>query len=172
MSDPGNLQNGLEIYDMPGHLIRRLHQISVSIFLETAAAAGHDITQVQYAAMKAIEAYPGLDQATLAGAIAYDRVTIGGVVDRLEQKALVRRQASPHDKRAKCVFLEPAGRQLLAALDPLVHQAQDLMLAGLEPAERASFLALLRKATEAVNDRGRAAFRPVRARTSELAAGQ
>ena len=76
----------LEFQNMPGHLIRRLHQISVSVFTSQAAGAGFDVTPVQFAALSTIEAYPAIDQAGLARLIAYDRVTIGGVVDRLVQK--------------------------------------------------------------------------------------
>jgi DNA-binding MarR family transcriptional regulator len=47
---------------------------------------------VRYAALPVIAARPGLDQAALAGAIAFDRPTTGGVIDRLEAKGLVRRQ--------------------------------------------------------------------------------
>ncbi|HRE22051.1 MAG TPA: MarR family transcriptional regulator, partial [Rhabdaerophilum sp.] len=82
----------LEIYDMPGHLIRRMHQAAVAIFDNEVRAAGADLTPVQFAAMMKIAAEPGIDQASVAQAIAYDRVTIGGVVDRLEAKGLVRRE--------------------------------------------------------------------------------
>ena len=68
------------LHDLPGHLIRRLHQISVSTFTAETAAEGFDLTQVQYAALFTLRGHPGIDQATLAGLIAYDRVTIGGVV--------------------------------------------------------------------------------------------
>ena len=37
-------------------------------------------------------ANPGIDQARLATAIAFDRATTGGVIDRLEAKGLVRRE--------------------------------------------------------------------------------
>ena len=78
-----------EIYASPGHVIRRLQQVAVSLFRDAVQAEGLDITPVQYAALRAIDAHPGLDQATLAGAIAYDRATIGGVIERLEIKGLV-----------------------------------------------------------------------------------
>ena len=83
----------LEFLAMPGHLIRRLHQISVSIFSESVAEAGFDITAVQFAALSVLKDYPGIDQVTLAGMIAYDRVTIGGVIDRLEQKPVLDRKS-------------------------------------------------------------------------------
>jgi len=36
----------------------------------------------------AIALQPGIDQASLATSISFDRATIGGVIDRLERKAL------------------------------------------------------------------------------------
>ena len=74
---------------MAGHLIRRLHQISTQVFTKTLQEAGLDLTPVQFAAMDAIAASPGIDQAGVATRIAYDRATIGGVVDLPAQKGLV-----------------------------------------------------------------------------------
>lgn len=149
----------LEIYEMPGHLIRRLNQASVSLFLDETAKLGIDITPVQYAALSAIDACPGLDQATLAGHIAYDRVTIGGVVDRLVQKEFVRRDTNPKDRRARELHLTPKGEEVLKETRPLVHSMQAVLLEGLEPQEREHFVALLRKAAEAANDLSRAPLR-------------
>lgn len=151
----------IAIYAMPGHLIRRMNQVSVSLFHDECARAGHDLTPVQYAALKAVQKFPGIDQATLAGAIAYDRTTIGGVVGRLEDKGLVRRDPAPEDRRVRRLFLEPAGVRKIAELDPLVWRTQDLMLAGLDESERAVFLRLLAKAAEAGNDLSRAPLRRV-----------
>jgi len=149
----------IAIYAMPGHLIRRLNQVSVSLFHDECAKAGYDLTPVQYAALKAVQKYPGIDQATLAGAIAYDRTTIGGVVGRLEDKGLLRRVPSPEDRRLRLLTLEPAGAAVIAELDPLVWRTQDLMLTGLDAAEKAIFLGLLEKAAEAGNDLSRAPLR-------------
>ena len=77
-----------EIYTMPGHLIRRLQQISISVFTERMKALGHDLTAPQFATLAVLSQSPGIDQATLAGLIAHDRPTIGGVVERLEAKGL------------------------------------------------------------------------------------
>lgn len=65
------------LYTLPGHLIRRLQQIAVALFAARMAEAGLDLTPVQYAALSTIHDNPGVDQATLAGLIAYDRVTLG-----------------------------------------------------------------------------------------------
>src|SRR6056297_1440679 len=91
----------VEIYTMPGHLIRRLNQISVALFAERMAQAGLTLTPVQYAALSAVAAHPGIDQARVAGLIAYDRATLGKVVDRLESRGLLSRRTASHDRRAK-----------------------------------------------------------------------
>ena len=77
---------------MPGHLIRRLHQISTRVFTARVKEAGFDLTPVQFAALDVIRRHPGLDQARLADAVAKDRATRGAVVDRLERKGLVTRE--------------------------------------------------------------------------------
>lgn len=156
-----------DIHEMPGHLIRRLHQISVAVFMAETAAAGFDLTPVQYAAMRMIEAHPGIDQATLAGLIAYDRTTIGGVVDRLEQKGYVERAVSGRDRRARKLRVLDAGRDLLRAVEPVVAKVQRIMLSSLDVDEGRLLVALLQKATTSANELSRAPLRSV-----PLAAGE
>ncbi len=149
----------IPIHAMAGHLIRRLHQISVSVFAERVNAAGFDVTPVQFGALASIRERPGIDQATLAGLIAHDRVTIGGVIDRLEQKGYVARRVASHDRRARELVLTPEGEVVLDALFPVVAALQDDILPGLEASERQVFLALLAKTIAAGNDLSRAPMR-------------
>lgn len=141
---------------MPGHLIRRLNQIAVSVFQDRMQAQGFDLTPVQFAALQALGAYPGIDQATLSGLIAYDRATIGGVIDRLEGKELIARRISRRDRRARELTLSDKGAVLLQRVQPVVETLQDEILAGLEPAEKAQFIALAGKLAQAGNTRSRA----------------
>lgn len=146
----------VDISKMPGHLIRRLNQISVSVFADHMARAGYDFTSVQFAAMSTISTNPGLDQATLAGLIAYDRATMGGVIDRLEAKQLVDRKVSKTDRRARQLYLTQKGQDTLSALVPLVSDLQDDILQGLDEAEKIQLLGLLEKVTNAGNQLSRA----------------
>ena len=131
---------------MAGHLIRRLHQISTQVFMRRTQDAGYDLTPVQFAAMDAIRAQPGVDQAGVAAAIAYDRATIGGVIDRLVQKGWVQRRVSTRDRRARELALTDAGARLMAEVVPLVRSLQDDILDRLDATERAAFLTLADKA--------------------------
>lgn len=139
-------QSEMQAPAMPGHLIRRLHQRSTQVFARELTAAGSDLTPVQFAALDAIAAHPGLDQAGVAARIAYDRATIGGVIDRLEQKGLVVRQVSAQDRRAREVRLTPKGERAYNEALPRVAALQSAILPGLTPEETARFLTLARKA--------------------------
>ena len=139
---------------LPGHHIRRLQQIAVAIFLEETAEFG--ITPVQFAALQAIHTQPGLDQRSLARTIGYDTSTIGGVVDRLEKRGLVQRQASPTDRRVRQLLLTDEGRRVLALIMAPMQRAQHRMLAPLPEAERAEFMRLLQVLVQGNNEVARA----------------
>jgi MarR family transcriptional regulator, temperature-dependent positive regulator of motility len=138
----------MELLDMAGHLIRRLHQQSTQVFVQRTQAAGFDLTSIQFAALDFIHANPGTDQARVAEAIAYDRATIGGVIDRMEQKGWIRRVVSERDRRARELSLTTEGRRIRAALLPIVQDLQDEILQSLSVADRARFLKLARQALQ------------------------
>ena len=132
--------------DQPGHAIRRLHQIAVALFAEETAGTG--ITPVQFAALTAVHSQPGIDQRTLAAAIAFDTSTIGGVIDRLEKRGLMLRRTSPADRRVRLLELTPEGEALLQTLVPAVLKTQERLLAALPTEQRALFSALLQAAVQ------------------------
>jgi MarR family transcriptional regulator, temperature-dependent positive regulator of motility len=41
------MTENIPLSDMPGHLIRRLNQVSASVFQDRVKAAGYDLTSVQ-----------------------------------------------------------------------------------------------------------------------------
>ncbi len=140
--------------EQPGYFIRRLQQIAVAIFLEETQSYG--ITPVQYAALCAALRQPGLDQRTLASTIGFDTSTIGGVVDRLERRGLIERQASATDRRVRLLHVTPAGKALLDDVIPAMLKAQQRILAPLPAAERPRFVAMLKTVVEANNALSRA----------------
>ena len=142
----------MEILGMAGHLIRRLNQISTQVFAVHMQEAGFDLTPVQFAALDAIHTHPGVDQARIAALIAYDRATIGGVIDRLDQKALVTRSVSPTDRRARVVSLTDKGEEVYAAALPIVAAFQGKILDGLSPDEQEHFLRLAEKTVLSASD--------------------
>ncbi|MDP4992948.1 MAG: MarR family transcriptional regulator [Marivita lacus] len=138
----------MNILTMPGHVIRRLNQMSTQVFAARMQEAGVDLTPVQFAALDAIRAHPGLDQASIAARIAYDRATIGGVIERLLQKGYVQRVVSDRDRRARVITLTDAGEQAYIMILPVVDVLQNDILSGLTQEERRVFLSLANKALD------------------------
>src|SRR6195952_2754416 len=114
------------VYTKPGYLFRRMQQIAVAIFVEECKAT--DLTPVQYAALVAIHPHPGIDATRLSAVIAFDRSTLGNVIERLEAKDWVERKPSRGDKRVKLLHLTKAGGTLLRNIVPSVDRAQTRML--------------------------------------------
>ncbi len=135
-----------DVYRMPGHLIRRVQQISTALFAEECA--GFDLTSVQFAALVAIQANPMVDATRLSALIAFDRSTLGDVLERLEAKGLIERRPHPDDRRVKLLHLTPRGVELLQAVEPAVERVQQRLLAPLACADRATLLRLLAELVE------------------------
>lgn len=140
--------------ELPGHYIRRLQQIAVAVFLQETEA--HGLTPVQFAALHTVGHMPGIDQRTLAGRVGLDTSTVAGVIDRLEARGLIERQASPADRRVRLLALTREGSQALQAVEPDMLKAQERILAPLRRAERAEFMRMLRVLVEANNELSRA----------------
>ncbi|GGB81304.1 transcriptional regulator [Marinobacterium zhoushanense] len=136
----------MDLHKKPGHLIRRLNQNSTAVFSNHMQQVGLDLTPVQFAAMDVIARIPGIDQAKVAAEIGYDRATIGGVVDRLEQKGYIERTVCKHDRRAREVRLTEKGSEVFDQVAPVVQALQADILPGLSLAERDKFIELASKA--------------------------
>ncbi|MPZ57270.1 MAG: MarR family transcriptional regulator [Rhizobiales bacterium] len=142
-----------DLYAKPGHLVRRAQQIAVSIFMEECAP--FDITPVQYAALVAIRENPGIDATRLSDLVAFDRSTLGNVLERLEAKGLIHRSGSPDDKRVKMLRLSREGGRRLREVEPAVMKVQQRLLAPLKPGDRRRFIVLLAELVELNNDASR-----------------
>jgi DNA-binding MarR family transcriptional regulator len=143
-----------ELYEQPGHLIRRAQQIAVAMFVD---ALGRDVTPVQYAVLRMLQERPGIDQVTLAREVALDTSTTADIAARLDTKGWVRREVLPRRQRA--LTLTPEGEAVLAGLMPGLRAMNDALLSRLDAAERADFMRLLRKFVQLNNGQSRAPLR-------------
>jgi DNA-binding MarR family transcriptional regulator len=145
------------VYTAPGYLFRRMQQIAVALFVEECKT--FDLTPVQYAALVAIHTHPGIDATRLSAVIAFDRSTLGNVIERLEAKKLIERKPSPSDKRAKLLYLTRPGAVLLRDIAASVDRAQVRMLQPLKPADRKTLVALLSQLVDLNNEASRVPLR-------------
>jgi MarR family transcriptional regulator, lower aerobic nicotinate degradation pathway regulator len=139
------------VYTAPGYLFRRMQQIAVAIFVEECRA--YDLTPVQYAALVAIRTHPGIDATRLSAVIAFDRSTLGSVIERLEAKP------AHEDKRVKLLHLTKEGAALLRDIVPSVDRAQARMLQPLKPADRKTLMGLMTQLVDLNNEASRVPLR-------------
>ena len=145
------------VYTAPGYLFRRMQQIAVALFVEECRTFA--LTPVQYAALVAIHTHPGIDATRLSAVIAFDRSTLGNVIERLQAKKLIERKPSPQDKRVKLLYLTRAGATVLRDIMPSVDRAQARMLQPLKAADRRALMALLSRLVDLNNEASRVPLR-------------
>ena len=117
-----------------------------AISRRTAAdIARHDLTITEFGIMEALHHKGPLLLGEIQKKIL---VTSGGItylVDRLEEKGLVRREDCPTDRRARYAVLTPAGARLITRIFPGHAAAITEALAGLTAREQGEATALLRR---------------------------
>ncbi len=136
-----------ELYRRPGFMIRRCHQVAVSVFANECREA--DLTSTQYGILFVLSQYPGIDQISLARLLCLDRSTTGMVVAKLEERDLLRRATDAQDKRKRVLRLTPAAEELLVRVQPDVRRAQERLLAPFTDSERETLLDLLARLVDA-----------------------
>jgi DNA-binding MarR family transcriptional regulator len=147
-----------DVYDQPGHLIRRAQQIAVSMFYSTV---GYEVTPVQYGVLRILQDYPGIDQVTLARLCALDTSTAANLAVRLEERGFVTRVVPSQSKRFRLLRLTPQGTALLKKLLPSGRLLSRRLLQALNKKEQKIFLRLLRKFVHLNNEESRAPLGPV-----------
>lgn len=145
------------LWARPGFLVRRLHQISVAIFLDEMAAL--ELTPVQYGALMIVAAKPNIDQSTLAAELGVDRANAGDVLARMSKAGYVTRTPSANDRRFIQIKLTAEGTALLRKASARARKVQDRLLKPLAPSDRGVFIALI---TQIINGNDHLSRAPLR----------
>jgi DNA-binding MarR family transcriptional regulator len=120
-----------------GRLGRRL------IAMEEPILAAHEISMWAYIVLTALNDRPMRTQAALASAIGADKTRLIPVLDDLQRRGLITREADPADRRVRLLSLAPAGRKLHAAVRADIRAAEEALLADVAKEDRPGFLAAL-----------------------------
>lgn len=117
------------------------------------------ITRPQWRVLGLLHRFGGSTQVTLAEMMDVEPITLGRMIDRLQDAQLVERRADPADRRAWRIHLTPVGEARLEDLKPLATELFADAVSGLDTAQQAELesmletirLNLTRKAPEAAN---------------------
>lgn len=146
------------IWDRPGYLVRRLHQIHVAMF--SARVADGQVTPVQFGLLSILIRRPGIDQATLGAELGLDPANVAEILRRLEDRNLLTRVVDPQNRRRKLCLATPDGKKFVQRYQKDMQLSQQQLLSPLNPADRQQFMELLGRLVEGNNDSGRTSLRP------------
>ncbi|MEZ0091668.1 MarR family winged helix-turn-helix transcriptional regulator [Streptacidiphilus sp. EB129] len=135
----------LEVVDLMATLVSVFHKE-----YEEAAAA-RSLTGAQAKVLALLRRGP-LPMRQIAQTLSCEPSNITGIVDRLEARGLVARQADPEDRRVKRVAATEAGEAASAELRESLHFAR-APLAALGPEERTQLRDLLRRMADSAGQR-------------------
>ena len=151
------------LYDQRGFLLRRAHQLAVSIFeaqLEHLRA-----TPAQIAVLTMLRDHPSLYQSELARAIGLDKATVSVLVKAMEARGLLQRRPSSSNSKRIAVTLTTQGESMVARSRVPCRKADELLMSPLKTEERDQLVALLRRLVAELERHARAPLARQTART-------
>lgn len=95
-----------------------------------------ELTPEQFGLLGRLWEQEGLSQRELADRLFKDKPTITRMLEKLEQRGLIRRQPDGHDRRVFRIFLTPAGRALEGPVLEALKDFRSQAYRGLPPDEQ------------------------------------
>lgn len=94
-----------------------------------------DLTRSQWWVLAQLSRHPDdqMKQTDLARALDVGKVTVGGLIDRLEASGHVERRADPDDRRSKRIVVTAKGHQAIEDMKTVVSQLNEIVFAGIPP---------------------------------------
>lgn len=127
-----------------GLLFRQVRDAMWARMADELARSGHDLTFSQYITLKKLaEGTAGASD--LARAAELNPGAMTRLLDKLEAKGMVAREADPGDRRALHISLTPTGRTIWRDIDQCGMRVRDTALGGLNDHERNTLTALLER---------------------------
>ncbi|MDR2857477.1 MAG: MarR family transcriptional regulator [Novosphingobium sp.] len=106
-------------------------------------ARGIGATRPQWLVLSLLSFNGGINQGGLAELLEVEPITLGRMIDRLQDAQLVERRPDPADRRAWRLFLTGKGQTLLDGLHPFALETYEMALEGVSEEDRAVTMAVL-----------------------------
>ncbi|MBE9034767.1 MarR family winged helix-turn-helix transcriptional regulator [aff. Roholtiella sp. LEGE 12411] len=136
-------QQVLAPYSM-GYRIKLLSQLLSRKFTEKLEPFG--LTPFHWLVLCCLWQEDGLPTSCIGDKLKQVGGTLTGVLDRMEERSLVRRERDLHDRRIWRIWLTDAGKELEKVLPPISVELRDQAMQGISLADRELFSQLLNQA--------------------------
>ncbi|WP_158783977.1 MarR family transcriptional regulator [Pantoea sp. BAV 3049] len=120
-----------------GFALAAADQVSTALWRNTI---NNRFTQPQFLALNGLLYKPGIGHYELADRVGVDRATIGPILKRLMEQALVERRKDPADSRRSMLSLSSEAHDLLAEMASLVETVDRQLMEPLSAAEQAALV--------------------------------
>lgn len=124
-----------------GYRIKLLSQLLSRKFQERLEPLG--LTPFHWVVLCCLWEEDGLATSSISEKLQQVGGTLTGVLDRMEERGLIRRERDSEDRRIWRIWLTDAGEELREVLPPIAVEIRDSALTGISPSERQHFSDLL-----------------------------
>lgn len=121
-------------------------------YVLTSELTHHDLTASQWAVLNRLhleeDNNSSLNMRTaveIASKLDFDKPTISGIVSRLTEKGMIRKEQHPHDRRSSVLFLTEKTKELIPMLERISDRVIEESLINFDPVEKEMFLFYLSK---------------------------
>lgn len=129
--------------DNIGTMLAQVSRLLRRRFDEGAREIG--VTRPQWQVLTLLSRNEGINQGGLADLLEVEPITLGRMIDRLQDAELVVRRADPNDRRAWRLYLTGRGEDLIEQLLPVAREAFAVALEGIGEDEQRQMKAVLER---------------------------
>ncbi|MDE2301867.1 MAG: MarR family transcriptional regulator [Sphingomonadales bacterium] len=135
-----------------GTLLAQVARLMRRSFDERARGIG--VTRPQWQVLSLLTRHEGINQGGLADILEVEPITLGRMIDRLQEADLVERRPDPADRRAWRLFITDRGNALFDQLRPCAEETIEIAIDGLDAGQRAALTAMLMRIRANLTRRG------------------
>ncbi len=145
-TDQVDLETDIDLESNIGFLVSDVHRLVTAVVDKVISPLG--LTRSQLRVLLYLMRKDGCTQVELAEQLGIGKVAMGGLLDRLEDKKLIKRKENDKDRRAKQVFLTKEVEKLYGPMLELGGDLMDRLLKGFSASERRQFAQQLERFKE------------------------
>jgi MarR family transcriptional regulator for hemolysin len=135
-----------------GFLLHDIARLMRKRFDQRARNLG--LTRAQWQVLAHLARHEGINQTGLAEILEIEPITLGRLIDRMEEAGWVERRPHPNDRRARLLYLAAKARPVFDRMLALGEEVREEALSGLPQAIRDRLMTTLITIRSNLSDRG------------------
>jgi DNA-binding MarR family transcriptional regulator len=135
-----------------GFLLHDIARLLRKRFDQRARALG--LSRSQWQVLAHLSRHEGINQSGLAEILEIENITLGRLIDRMEEAGWVERRPDRNDRRARLLYMTEKVQPMMERMRALAEETRNEALAGLPAAEREALIERLLQVRANLSERG------------------